>query len=375
MRTRPSLGLPLVLIGSIATAQDLTITPAQQPDSQPLALHIGGRVDRTAVGYTHQWPGVYFETAFQGTTVTLGFDDPANEYRLWIDGLDPIPVAQPGNSSIRISGLSDGPHALRLEKVTESVSEIGTFTGFTIDANGQPGTPPQRQRQIEFIGDSDMTGYGIRSDSRICTPDQVRLLSDTQIGYPALVGQHYDADYQINAISGRGIVRNYDGFDPGIALPLVYSYSLPGTGAAYADPAWQPQIIFIALGGNDFATPLHADENWGTAAALIDDFTASFSQFITMLHAQQPQASLLIVMPYGAVIPEVQTPAFTATFQSALLTTAGQIGLDQIDFLTLTDTKPEFTACDYHPSARDQRNRAAWLIDYLDAHPGLWAAD
>jgi Carbohydrate esterase 2 N-terminal/GDSL-like Lipase/Acylhydrolase family len=367
-----SLGLTLALLGSMASAQSLTIEKGQQPDVQPLAVHTGGRIDISGTTYTHQWPGIYLEAAFQGRSVTLSFDDPANEYRLLIDGLDPIPLAQPGTTSIRISGLTDSPHQLRLEKVTESVSETGSFGGFTIDAGGQPGTVLPRQRQIEFIGDSDMTGYGIHAPGRDCTPDQVRLLSDTQVAYPALVGKHFDADYQINAISGRGMVRNYDGFDPGVALPLVYPYSLPATGAAYADPAWQPQIIYIALGGNDFATPLHGGESWANTTALIDDFTASFGRFISMLHTQHPQASLLIAMPYGAVIPEVRTPAFTAAFQSALLTTAGDIGLDHIDFLTLTDSKPEFTACDYHPSLRDQQNRAAWLIGYLDEHPGLW---
>ena len=77
-------------------------------------------------------------------------------------------------------------------------------------------------------------------------------------------------------------------------------------------------------------------------------------------------------MPYGSIIPEVQTTQFVTDFQSALLVTAGQIGLNRIDFLTLTDAKPEFTACDYHPSLRDQQNRAAWLIGYLEDHPGLW---
>jgi len=29
-----------------------------------------------------------------------------------------------------------------------------------------------------------------------------------------LVARRFDADYQVNAISGRGLVRNYDGFAP-----------------------------------------------------------------------------------------------------------------------------------------------------------------
>ena len=365
----------LAVTGAAAHAEPLRIDSAQglvSPDMQPLAVHVGGRVAAAADGFTHQWPGVYFEAAFTGTSLTLQFDDSANEYRLLIDGLAPIALPQPGQTDVQISGLAPELHQVRLEKVTESVSETGRFAGFYLAATATPGTVPARARQIEFIGDSDMTGYGIHSDSRDCTADQVRLLSDTQIGYPALVAKHFDADYQINAISGRGIVRNYDGFDPGIALPLVYGFSLPATGAVTADPSWQPQIIYLALGGNDFATPLHDGEHWADTDALIADFTKTYSRFITLLHRDQPQASILIAMPYGPVIPQALAPDFTASFQTALLNTAGQIGLNHIDFLTLTDTDAQFTACHNHPTVRDQQQRAAWLTAYLDAHPGLW---
>lgn len=371
-------------IESSAMAQTLTPDPTNQtvtPDMLVLPLHLGGRVAVSpiagtlppgALAYMHEWPGLYFEAAFVGHSVTLKFDDEVNEYRLLIDDLPPIPIAQPGAVEIKVTDLLLGPHRLRLEKVTESIDLTGSFAGFYVLPDAQPEIAPSRSRQIEFIGDSDMTGYGIRSSSRICTPEQVRLLSDTQAAYPALVARHFDADYQVNAISGRGMVRNYDGFDPNIAMPFVYPFSLPSAGIAVTGTEWNPQIIYIALGGNDFATPLHAGENWADTASLIADFTNKFSAFVTDLHADHPNATILIALPYGPVIPEVQTAEFIKEFETALLTTAGQIGLTRIDFLTLIDTKPESTACDYHPSVRDQQNRAAWLTGYLDDHPALW---
>lgn len=67
--------------------QNLTITP----DMHTLALHIGGRVQGVplrkllpagGISYSHQWPGVYFESAFSGERVILKFNDSANEYRV-----------------------------------------------------------------------------------------------------------------------------------------------------------------------------------------------------------------------------------------------------------------------------------------------------
>lgn len=371
-----ALACMLVQSGGMLAAETIEAVP-RSPSSvanmQPLAMNIGGRMQWIdAASFAHQWPGVYVEAAFHGTALTIRFDDSVNEYRLHLDDAAPVPVAQPGPVDIRITGLADVDHRIRIEKVTESIGLTGVFGGLYIPLTDQPLTLPRRSRQIEFIGDSDMTGYGIRSLVRECTQDQVRLLSDTQVAYPALVAQHFDADYQINAASGRGMVRNYDGFSPEIALPLIYPNSLMDAGGSYADPTWQPQIIVVSLGGNDFATPLHDGESWPATPALMADFISTYSRFITTLHSAQPQATLLIILPYGGLVPEVQAPAFSDALQNALLATAGQIRLTQIDFLTLIDVKPEYTACDYHPSLRDQRHRAAWLTRYLDDHPGLW---
>ena len=74
------------------------------PQMQVLVPRIGGRVQMAplgsdkpqgAVSYTHQWPGVYWEAGFDGTTVVLKFNDPQNEYRLIIDDLPAIAIAQP----------------------------------------------------------------------------------------------------------------------------------------------------------------------------------------------------------------------------------------------------------------------------------------
>src|SRR5205085_1653153 len=112
-----------------------------------------------------------------------------------------------------------------------------------------------RRRQIEFVGDSSMTGYGDRSQSRVCTGDGIRASTDTQQGYAALTAKHFDADYQINAYSGRGMVRNYGGVEPDKTLPQLYPYTLFDKTGPYDDDAWQPRIIVVKLDA-DFATPL-----------------------------------------------------------------------------------------------------------------------
>ena len=107
--------------------------------------------------------------------------------------------------------------------------------------------------RIEFIGDSHTVGYGNTSATRNCSEDDVWKTTDDSQAFGAKMARHYGADYQVGAISGRGIVRNYDG-SGGDPLPEAYPYVLLDHSARYENRAWQPQVIVIALGTNDFST-------------------------------------------------------------------------------------------------------------------------
>ncbi len=369
------------------TSLTVTADPANLSvtrDMKVLPLLIAGRVRESALSsaypagaksYTHQWPAVYFEAAFNGDNFVIKFDDIYNEYRLFIDNLAVTTLAQPGKTEYKITGLSTGMHRIRLEKVTESISELGAFSGFYIPAAAQSMPVPARPRQIEFIGDSNMAGYGLRSATRQCTQDQVRLLSDAQASYPAKTARHFGADYQVNAISGRGMARNYDGIVPDLTLPLVYPFNLLDKTGSYSDPLWQPQIIVIGLGGNDFSTPVKPGEQWATPRDLIADYFDSYERFLRTLYARNPGASVIILWPDT---PSLTDPADRAIFDSrrvSLTATAQTIGFRNILFTAIPEQSLglEATACDFHANANDHDKMTQWLITQLDANTGFWA--
>ncbi len=115
---------------------------------------------------------------------------------------------------------------------------------------------------------------------------------DTQ-SFGAVTAAHYDADYQINAISGRGVVRNYNGFK-GDTLPQAYPYVLFDKKQKYDDPAWRPQVLVIALGTNDFSTPLNPGEPWKTREELHADYEATYVKFLQELRAKNPKAYIIV---------------------------------------------------------------------------------
>lgn len=367
-----------------AVAQTVTVAPAGSTaasDMQPLAVRVGGRVEveplpGSARAFRHEWPGVYFEAAFRGASVVLRFDDPANEYRLTIDDLPPIALAQPGASDVTIGGLADRPHSLRLEKVTESIGLPETFAGFYVPASARPlALPPPRPRQIEFIGDSNMAGYGIRSDTRQCTKEEVRLRTDTQAAYPALVARHFGADYQVNAISGRGLIRNYAGEAPDAPMTVLYPRALPSREPVWRDPSWQPQVIVVGLYANDFSTPLKPGEKWATDAEFVAAFVAAYEPFLAELHSRAPDAAVLVVWPDFAGQPDARIAAEADAARRAIAGFAQALGVRTILFPVLTDLGLDRGACDYHGSLADHRKLETWLTAYLEAHPELWQGE
>lgn len=369
----------LLCVSAAASAQSLTPVDRLPEGAKPITVRAVGRVEKLGspqggVVYRHQWPGVYFEARFKGPDLYLAFEDPANTYRLWVDGSHPLEIIAPGVRDFALSGLGDSEHLVRLEKITESISRPASFDGLFVPPDEQPLQQPKPQRRaIEFIGDSGMTGYGIRSETRTCSKADVQRLTDTQQAYPALVARHFGADYQINAISGRGIIRNYEGTTPGYAMTDVYPFTFFDKSWPYHDPRWTPQIVVISLGGNDVAGDLKPGEPWKTTDALLDAMFAAYSRLLIDIHHRYPKASLLV--EWGYVVDDPHYQAILDSARTRMRERAQRAGLRKLTLVTPPpDMKVDTGACDYHASIAGHQTYAAWLTGWLEQHPDLWGA-
>jgi lysophospholipase L1-like esterase len=373
--------LSWLMFAVVADAQTLRVIKSATPIASKmfaLPVHVGGRVviapnvlPLRGKSYTHQWPGIYFEASFNGPKLVLKFADPYNEYRLFVDGGAALAIKQVGATDMIVTGLGAGVHRVRLEKVTESIGLSAAFQGFFVPASSNVAAAKGRKRQIEFIGDSNMTGYGLRSKSRTCTQEEIRLLSDTQRSYPALSAKYFGADYQVNAASGRGMVRNFDGFSPEIALPKIYPSALMDNARAYRDAMWKPQITFIALGDNDFFTPLNPNDQWRSSTDLFNSYIAGYKGLLAQIHTRNPNTALVIWWPELYSFNNVGSAANLAG-QKSVVAAAKSIGFKSVAFIPTKDLGLAATACDYHASASDHQKLKLWLVTYLRARPALW---
>ncbi|GAA2847577.1 lipase [Actinoplanes cyaneus] len=352
------LGVIALLGGGLVTvATPAAATPV------PRQVHTAGRTVTVGTDAAFTWPGVYFEGRFRGTSVGLKLDDAVNDYDVQVDGGPPATLVTPGATTQWITGLSRGDHTVRLAKRTESPWNAALFGGLVPGPGGRIlAAPAARHRQIEFIGDSWTAGYGDMSTSRDCSGEGVLTRnSNADQAFGARTAKALNADYQINAWSGIGMVRNYNGSSPGTDYRTYYDRALQAADeSVWRRPAsWHPQVVVIGLGTNDFSTPLNPGEKWADDAALAADYVAAYQGFLDKLRKRYGPATRFVL-----TYPDLsyRTTALADSVQrivrdrhdrvSALYYDNAALGLDLL-------------GCDWHPSSHDHAILAGTLTTYL----------
>jgi lysophospholipase L1-like esterase len=341
------------LLSTLAAGAPRLAAVAKPPEGLADApAEIRGRVSKGL----YQWPGLYFETSFSGQSVYFRIGAGEVILNATVDGQLVGTLRKPARGLYLIDGLESGSHTVRIEALTEAQAGPNEFRGFSLPDSSKPLPTRLRDRQIEFIGDSHTVGYGNTSGTRDCTGDEVWSTTDSTQAFGAKVARHYGADYQLNAISGRGIVRNYNG-GAGDPLPVAYPFALFDHTAVYAGEGWHPQIVVIALGTNDFSTPLNAGEKWASREQLHADYETRYVRFIESLRARNPRA-FIIVWATDMAENEIAQEAGKVVAQ---LNARGDRGLAFVRVEGLA-----MTGCHWHPSVADHDAIAQKLIRFID---------
>ena len=320
-----------------------------------------GRWDHTdpkaAVG---DWPGIYFKAAFQGTGVEARLDG-RNVFEAWIDGQKEATLAVSDSAQwFQVAqGLSNDRHVLTLYKRSESQTNATRFLGLRLAEGATMLKAPSRSpRRVEFIGDSYTVGYGMEAPGHEpagLDEDSLVLFSTNAVqAFGPLVARGFGAEYQLNAFSGRGLVRNLNGMEPQKPYGYFYESTLmsqkntKGTSPIYDFNSWHPQVVVIGLGINDFqGNAPYAD----TAK-----FDAAYHALLTQIRIKHPGVKFILcstkVWPTEALVPRVQAIA------------AAEEAKGNHD-VTVFTYGSENTGLYFHPSAHDHENIARELRPVL----------
>ncbi|MBP2001251.1 lysophospholipase L1-like esterase [Paenibacillus shirakamiensis] len=329
-------------------------------------VHIGGRVVLAGEGVNYSWPGIYFSARFKGTGIGIKLEDPTNRYKVEIDGASYPSITAPGNVTQWFHGLKEGEHTIRLTKVSETYWSYGRFEGFVPVEGGTLLSPPAyAARQIEFIGDSFTAGFGTLSNQRECSQDQIAATTDASQTFGAFTALQFGAEYQINGLSGRGMVRNYGGTDIEHPYPVLYNRDLINDPTSVTAPnaSWKPQIVVIELGINDLS-PLEAGESY-TAETLKQAYQKAYNNFIATLRTKYG-SNVDIIVSATPLWPDNLFQKYTQEIVTAQRA-AGDQRIHYFSFEGIT-----LNGCLWHPTVSDHHQISAQLNQFINALPSAW---
>lgn len=311
------------------------------------------------------WPGVYIKCEFEGRSCSVVLQG-RSCYDAFVDGkfVKMIVVEGPKETFLLTDQLNKGKHSLSIVKRSESGTEASVFYGLVLDEGCKViASKSQTKRKIEFIGDSYTAGFASESISRECSAKDcdfiIFLSTNTGKAFGPQIASVFNADYQINAISGKGLVRNYNGIDKGKEFPAYYDKVLISKvnrgeqSPLWNFKSWHPDVIVIGIGINDFqADPPYADSA---------KFDSTYFNLVKSLKSQHSGVKVICcatrIWPNSTLIPRVKNVVDE-------LKKNGDTSTYYFEFET------ENTALYGHPSVKDHQKIASELEKLISSITG-----
>lgn len=350
-----------VLTTLTAWALSAVLCLAGTPASDPCFTYTG----RTLVqggDVSFDWSGVTVKVKFMGRKLSMDCSDNGTDwFNCWIDeepaALTGQKIKVSGNQTIKFDipfSLKKNEHTVVLQKRTEGEQGRMTIHSFSTDGEFLQ-AEGHGARHIEFIGDSYTCGYGTEASDRN-QPFRAEE-ENCNLAYDNIIGRYFDADVTLIAHSGRGIIRNYGGYNPEEVMVNKYSQVFD----QYTDPAWTPtmsgvtpDIVVIYLGTNDFSEGQQPSINSWCAnyATLLKKIRANYGDSIPILCVASKADDLMGFYVETAVRTSGQTNVHWTSIQPAAHNDSSDLGAG------------------WHPNYSGQRKVAACMIPYISTLTG-----
>ncbi|KIO53282.1 SGNH/GDSL hydrolase family protein [Flavobacterium hibernum] len=182
-------------------------------------------------------------------------------------------------------------HTLEIYKTTEAHSGGILFAGTTAKLTS---ITSKKKKKIEFIGDSITCGAASDPSDVPCDKGEYFDHHNGYYAYGPVLSREIGVDYLMSSVSGIGMYRNWNDENKDEAImPDVYEnlYLTKDNSKPKYDFAFQPDIISIALGTNDFSG---GDGKKERLLFNPEKYVTNYINFIKMLYKHNPNAQIVI---------------------------------------------------------------------------------
>jgi lysophospholipase L1-like esterase len=270
--------LALLLLGPLSLVLGHSAVTAAPVAPTDTALRYVGRFDSAAAeGPRCSWPHSSLAFTLSGGSATVRLrDNGKNLWQVVINGQPASVLAlQAGDHDYPIAQqLPPGRHLVELVKRTEASQGTTQVLGLTLAEGATLLPTAPRARRIQAIGDSITCGFGNEAPNK-----EAKFTAETQnawLTYGAIAARRFDADYVAIAVSGKKLW-------PDNTIVALHDRTLANSATPKWDhAAYNPDVIVVNLGTNDFARENPEEAGW----------VAAYVEFIAQLRALHPGVAI-----------------------------------------------------------------------------------
>lgn len=349
----------MALVGFVAQACGVEMNQmSYRADSEQVRW-----VGRVAVapegGVRFDWSGTYADMVLCGSKLEMVVSDSGlNYFNVIVDGRQHAIVKSEGKEphTVVLFEGNKGTYHIRLQRRTEGFNGLTTVSSFI--TNGELLADQNRPagRHIEFIGDSLTAGYG--TDSESGSEPYTAETQNCNLAYGCYIARYFDADYNLVAHSGQGLVRNYGDEHTTSEYTMLDRYGLLFDEADKEQPynfrrqSYIPDLVVIFLGTNDFST-----KPWPS----YEQFAKGYAELVAQVRsAHGEQVPILCVSSY----------VFEPTFDYVWRIAEGDENLHFACILPESFAYPTELGASEHPNRVGQQKMAMALIPYVSTITG-----
>jgi len=182
-------------------------------------------------------------------------------------------------------------HRLEIYKNTEAQSGNILFAGTTAKLTT---ISFKKKKKIEFIGDSITCGAASDPSDIPCDKGEYMDHHNSYYAYGPRLSRTIGVDYLMSCVSGIGMYRNWNDENKDEAImPDIYQnlYLTKDPSKPKYDFAFQPDVISIALGTNDFSG---GDGKKERLPFNPEKYVSNYINFIKMLYKHNPNVQIVI---------------------------------------------------------------------------------
>ena len=302
--------------------------------------------DHCATGIELCFEGVGEVTLSLYTTVEKEYCDSVF-FTVYVDGerQEKRLEAPSGEQTVTVATfLERGVHTVKIVKQNESNYNLCTLRSVSFDGE-LLSPPPQREKYIEYIGDSLSCGMGVLGKKGVPNP-QTSIWEDVTLGYTYSSAEALCADCSIISESGIGLAGSW--FDPLFDFYPAWSYKRDKD--VKYDFARIPDLLVINLGTNDFYL------NCDLKICPIDEVILRTKEFVSLVRTS-----------YGKDIPIVWVGRFMyigESYINAVDTAISELGGESAGIYRL-DVPTSSGGAHGHPDIAGHAVASEMLVEFI----------